>query len=151
MPWDLPSTRTPCENSSTRAKPETIKRLLVDHWPTSRRDATARDVLSIAGKLWNLTYVVRPGGYFVWRLLRLTGLHDERDPRNQSVVRLGRDFHADLLFWNWAINHKLLQVVEAASAPCYTTLKRLAKRHHSSDVSFEAVCGYCVEQKVYWR
>ena len=86
--------------------------MLYDHWHSRRRRAKARDVLSIAGKLWNVTYVVRVGRYFVWRLLRLTRLHDDRHPRNQNVVCLGSDFHADLRFWKWAINHKLLRVGE---------------------------------------
>ena len=62
--------------SCTRENTETIKILLVDHWPASRRQAKAREVLSMAGKLWNFTYVVRAGRYFVWRLLLLTGVHD---------------------------------------------------------------------------
>ena len=40
----------------------------------------------MAGKLWNLTYVVRADRYFVGRLLVLTGLHGERHPRNQNLV-----------------------------------------------------------------
>ena len=100
----------------------------------------------MSGKLWNLTYVVRAGRYFGWRLLRLTGLHDERHPRNQKVVCLGSDFHADLRFWKRAINEKLLHVGEAVSAPCYTALNRSAKRHYLSDASFEAVGGYGVEK-----
>ena len=103
----------------------------------------------MARKLWNLRYVVRAGRYFVCRLLRLTGLHDERHPRNQDVVCLGSGFHADLRFWKWAIDHKLLLVGEAVRAPCFTALKRPAKRHCLSDASFEAVGGYCVEKKIY--
>ena len=87
--------------SLTREKTEAIARLLHDHWPSRRRRAKARDVLGMAGKVWNLTYVVRAGKYFVWRLLRLTGLHDERHPRNQNVVGLGSEFHADLRFRKW--------------------------------------------------
>ena len=101
------------------------------------REQSARDVLSVAGKLWNLTYVVRAGKYFVWRLLRLTGLHDASARENQNrMVELGREFHADLLFWKWAIDHELLLEGEALSAPCYTAIKRPAKRHYLSDASF---------------
>ena len=63
----------------------------------------------MAGTLWNLTHVVRAGRYFVWRLLRLTVLRDERTPMNQHSVRLGRGFHTDLLWWKRAINRKLVQ------------------------------------------
>ena len=79
------------------------------------------------------------------RVLRHTGLHDERDPRNQKAVRLGSEFHADLLFWKWPINHKILHAGEAVSVPCYTALERPAKRYYLSDASFEAVGGYCRE------
>ena len=63
----------------------------------SRRQAKERDVLSVARKLWNFTYVMRADRYFVWRLLRLTGLHDSRGSEKQTQsVELGREFHADL-------------------------------------------------------
>ena len=81
--------------------------------------------------------MVRAGKYFVWRLLRLTGLHDSRGSNNQNnTVELGREFLADL-FWKWAIDNELLLEGEALSAPCYTAIKRPAKRHYLSDTS----CG----------
>ena len=116
--------------SLTREKTEAIEELMLDHWSTSTRRAIARDVLSMTGKLWNLTYVVRAGSHFVWRPLRLTGLHDERDTKNQNLVGLGREFHADFLFWKWAKRHKLLPAGETVVKPCYTALKRSAKQHY---------------------
>ena len=56
-----------------REKVDAIKTLLCKQWFLTRRQAKVRDVLSIAGKLGNLTYVVRAVRYFVWRLLLLTG------------------------------------------------------------------------------
>ena len=89
------------------------------------RCATVKEVISVAENLWNLTYVVRAGRYFAWRLLRLTGLHDPQDQSRQNgIVTLGEEFHADLHFWRWAIEHGLLQVGEALNAPCYFTVKR---------------------------
>ena len=35
--------------------------------------------------------------------------------------------------------------------PCYSALKRPAKRHYLSDVKFEAVGEYSVLRRVYWR
>ena len=138
--------------SFPRDKANDMKRLLLDQWPVSRSPASGRDVLSVAGKLWNLTYVVRAGRYFVWRLLRLTGLHDASARKNQNrTVELGREFHGDLLFRKWDIDHELLLEGEAHSAPCYTAIKRPATRHYLSDASFEAVGGLCVEKKVFWR
>ena len=74
---------------------DAIKRLLNEQWPVITRQAKVREVLSMAGKLWNLTNV-RAGRYFVWRLLRLTGLHDSPGSKNQNhTVELGREFHVD--------------------------------------------------------
>ena len=47
--------------SVPRENIEAIKRLLLEQWPQNRREATARDVLSLAGKLWNLKYAIRAG------------------------------------------------------------------------------------------
>ena len=68
------------------------------------------------------------------------------------MVELGREFHGYLLFWEWwAKEHELLLEGEALIAPCYTAIKRPAKRHYLSDASFESVGGFCVEKKVFWR
>ena len=62
-----------------------------------------------------------------------------------------REFHADLLFWKWTIDHELLLEGEALSAPCHTAIKRPAKGHYVSDASCEAVGGFCVERKAFRR
>ena len=137
--------------SFPRDKADAIKRLLLDQWPASRRQEKARDVLGMAGRLWNRTYVLQAGRYFVWRLLRLTGLHDSRGSKKQNhTVELGREVHADLLFWTRAIDHELLLEGEVLRAPCRTAIQRPAKRHYLSDASFKAFGGFCVE-KVCWR
>ena len=90
-------------------KANDIKRLLLDQWTSSSCRASARDVLSVAGTLWNLTYVVRAGRYFARTLLRLTRLHDASDRKHSKrMVEVGREFHSDLFFWKWAIDHELL-------------------------------------------
>ena len=70
--------------------------------------------------LWNFTYVLRAGMYFVFkRLLRLTGLHDATAKKKQNrIVELGREFRAD---------HELPLEGEALSAPSYTAMRRLAQ------------------------
>ena len=47
--------------SVPRKNIEGIKSLLFEQWPQSRREATARGVLSMTAKLLNFTYVVRAG------------------------------------------------------------------------------------------
>lgn len=53
--------------SVTVGKAQAIKTALVDEWPRDRQSATAQLVFGIAGKLWNLTYVLRAGKSFAWR------------------------------------------------------------------------------------
>ena len=97
------------EISVTTKKAQAIKMALVDDWPRCKRRVTAQEMFSFAGKLWNLTYVIRAGKYFVCRLLRLTDLHTRTGKNRQSrSVELGREFHDDLNFWRWAIDHELL-------------------------------------------
>ena len=47
--------------SVTKERVEAIRCILDLEWPSSRTHAGAQAVLSMAGKLWNLTYVVRAG------------------------------------------------------------------------------------------
>ena len=51
----------------------------------------------MAGKLWNMTFVIRAGQYFVGRLLRLTGLRTANANQNHTID-IGKEFHADLEF-----------------------------------------------------
>ena len=108
-------------------------------------------LFSIAGKLWNLTSVVRAGKYFVWRLLRLTGLHRKHTRNCSHVVELGREFHDDLDYFRGAIEHELLTAGESLNAPCYGVVKRQPKRLYLSDASFDAIGGFCPEKRVFWR
>ena len=53
----------------------------LEEWPEGRKTATVREVLVLAGKLHHAAYVVRPGRYFVRRLLQLNKLHLSGDER----------------------------------------------------------------------
>ena len=139
--------------SITREKVAALRDLLEREWPSERAEASAQEVLSIAGKLWNLTFVVRAGRYFVWQLLRITGLHSSaaKSSRKRSIVQLGREFHGDLAFWKWAISRRLVQTGESLSAPFYAHSKRRPVRRYLFDASLSAIGGYCLELKIFWR
>ena len=110
-------------------------------------------MLSVAGKLWNLTFVVRAGRYFVCQLLRLTGLHTKgrtkRGPRG-SCAWDGNSMGIRTAFWKWA-TIRLMSQGESLSAPFYTHVLRRPVRHYFSDASFDAIDGYCPELPVFWR
>ncbi|CAB1106825.1 unnamed protein product [Ectocarpus sp. CCAP 1310/34] len=58
--------------ATTPERISAIRNILETDWPHDRKKASVQEFLSIAGKLWNLTYVIRAGRYFVWQLLRLS-------------------------------------------------------------------------------
>ena len=61
--------------SVTKERVEAIRHVLEREWSSRGKHAGAQAVMSIAGKLWNLTYVVRAVRYFFWQLLHLTNVH----------------------------------------------------------------------------
>ena len=107
----------------------------------------------VAGKLWNLTFVVRAVGYSVWRLLGLTGMHKKgrTKRRTRTTVRLGWVFHGDLAFWKWAIDQRRMSQGESLSAPFYAHVLRKPVRDYFSDASFDAIDGHCPELQVFRR
>ena len=48
---------------------------LLEEWSAGRRTAMVREVLGLPEKLHYVKYVIRPGRYFVRRLLQLSKLH----------------------------------------------------------------------------
>lgn len=49
-------------------------RALLEEWPGDRREAPVKEVRSLLGKLLHLSEVVRPGKFFVRRILNQLGL-----------------------------------------------------------------------------
>ena len=92
--------------SVTEGKIAAIRLTLEQEWPLTRKEASAQEGLSVAGKLWSLTYVVRASLFFIWQLLAPTGLHKNArtKERTRRVVDLGWEFHNDIAFWKLAID-----------------------------------------------
>ena len=129
--------------STTLAKIKAIRELLEREWPCDRKEANAQEVLRVAGKLWDLTFVVRAGRHIVWQLLRLTGLHtiSRTNPRTQRIVRLGWEFHGDTAFWKWTINQRLMSQGESLGVPFYAYVLRRLERNYFTDASFDPIGG----------
>ena len=139
--------------SVTEGKIATIRLTLEQEWPLTRKQTSAQEVLSVAGKLWNLTYVVRAGRYFVWQLLALTGLHKHfrTKERTRRVVDLGLEFYNDIAFWKWAIDQQLVRKRESLCAPIYDHIMRAPARRYYFNASFTVIGGFRSELKVYRR
>ena len=149
MPLVLPLTHS-MRISVTKERVEAIRCLLNLEWPSSRTHAGAQAVPSMAGKLWNLTYVVRAGRYFVWQLLHLTDLHKtapKSKKRTRRVVKLGCELHNNNAFWKWAVDQKLVSTGESLGEPFYAHVQLTPSRRYYSDASFTAVGGFCQEHQ----
>ena len=141
-------------------------REMLQEWPEERSKATVREVLVLAGKLHHVAYVIRPGRYFVRRLLQLSKLHlngqekrggggawgkDRKKAEARRVVYLTEEFMADVEWWRWCLTEGLAGRGEELAAPFFRFVKQPHKRTWFSDASFEAVGGLCLETGVYWR
>ena len=135
-------------------------------WPPGRREATVREVLSLAGKLHHAAYVVRPGRYFVHRLLRLANLHltgEElrgggdawgrlrKNAEAERTVALTREFMADVGWWRWFVHQERWKKGERLTAPFFRFVKQEPSRRWFSDASYQAVGGFCRETGWWWR
>ena len=120
----------------------------------------------MAGKLHHAAYVVRPGRYFVHRLLRLANLHltgEESRGGGDAWGRLRRkaeaerrldltpEFMADVGWWRWFVNQERPEAGERLTAPFFRFVKQEPSRHWFSDASYQAVGGYCLETGWWWR
>ena len=134
-------------------------RSLLAAWPASRASASAKQVSQLAGFLMHVSFAVRPGSFFVHRLLASVGMpriaagadFAGRMANPGRRVALGPEFHGDFELWRWFIDVGVDARGGALSAPMYHLLERPAKRTLFSDASKTAVAGYCLETGVYWR
>ena len=87
-------------------------RLLLAEWPRTRTHASAKQVSQLAGFPLHILFAVRPGSFFVHRLLASVGMPriaagDDSAGRMANPgrrVALGPEFHADLEFWRWFVD-----------------------------------------------
>ena len=67
------------------------KQEMLQEWPEERSKATVREVLVLAGKLHHVVYVIKPGRYFVRRLLQRGELHLNGREKKWGGRAWGRD------------------------------------------------------------
>ena len=90
------------------AKLEGLRDML-SKWPSDREVASEDELRSLIGQLLHLCEVVRPGKYFIRRMLSHLGFppvrawsaefHVSRTRTSSPRIRLGPAFHADVSFW----------------------------------------------------
>ena len=130
---------------------------LMAEWPPSRTWAWEKQVSQLTGFLLHVAFVVRPGKFFVNRLLADVGMPQsaaasETSPtgRGRRVI-LGPEFHGDLEFWRWFATEGFESIGGCLSAPMFNLVSRPPQRTIFSDASKQAIGGFCLETGVYWR
>ena len=147
--------------SLTKTKVAKFRGLLLK-WPRSRRYALESEVRELVGKLLSATEVVRPGKFFVRRMLNQLGLPPVkrwqeklggRSPRSRRGGRLALDpeFHADIGFWRLMMSEEFTRLGSHLSSPLHTCFLRRRSRTLVSDASVTAVGRYCLETGAWWR
>ena len=90
-------------------------RILLEAWPPSRTVASERELRSLMGKLLHVSEVVRPGKFFVRRIINQLGMSPVRPwgerfglsgagkghRKLRACVRLGPEFHMTFRFGGW--------------------------------------------------
>jgi len=138
-------------------------RALLEEWACSRREASVKEVRSLLGKLLHLSEVVRPGKFFVRRILNQLGLEpfkagdaDDRfavgGRRRRRVVQLTHEFHADLDFWRLIIEMATgADGIIRLESPLFACFLQPPTRVLVSDACGDAMGGFCLETGRWWR
>ena len=143
--------------SVTREKVAQLRALLAK-WPTDRRVATVKEVRSLLGKLLHLCEVVRPGKFFVRRILNQLGLAPLKagegtgnrfavgGKQRRGCVRLSREFHDDLAFWRIVVEMATgPNGITRLEAPLFCCFLQPPSRILISDASGDGMGGFCLE------
>ncbi|CAM9809095.1 unnamed protein product, partial [Choristocarpus tenellus] len=121
---------------------------LLGEWPESKLVARVQEVWVLLGRLFHMSYVIRPGKSFLWRLVHLSG----EGPREANrEIRIGREFKEELKWWRWVIEHGLAEEGENLSSPFLGVVSKPPGTTWYSDAYFSAVGGYNVETGKWWR
>jgi hypothetical protein len=123
---------------------------LLQQWPESRKVATMHDVWVLLGSLYSATLAVRPGKYFLWRLIALSHAKDKAVINGDTIVHLGSAAQADLRLWRFLVTSKA-RSQGSLSTPIAVHIKRKAVRIWATDASFEAIGGVCHATHLWWR
>ena len=152
---------------SKSLQPERVDELreMLQKWPSARMHATVKEVLVLAGKLHHAAFVIRPGRYFVRRLLQLAGLHlngveragggdawgrQRKKAQASKRLALSREFMADVGWWRWYLGEEGNEVGGEITSPSFGFAKQTASRTVFSDASTKRVAGVCMEKRWYW-
>jgi hypothetical protein len=122
-------------------------------WHRGRTEATAAEVRSMVGRLGAMTFVVRAGRYFTWKMLQQEGMNEKDRSgkwRRGAKVRLTKQFHHNVDLWRWVVRRSCT-CERPVAAPSFLHVLRQWVIRWFSDASFMAIGGCCPELGLWWR
>jgi hypothetical protein len=100
-----------------------------------------------------MTYVVRAGRYYTWRMLQMEGMNETDTDgrwRKGAKVQLTAQFHHHLNLWRWLVK-RATTCERPVYAPSFLHVRRQWVIRWFSDASFLAIGGCCPELGLWWR
>ena len=129
---------------------EELRELLYSIFAPALRAATPRSIMRLVGKLRCRAYCIRPGRYFLRRLINAAGCLRHLD----TLVPLGPAFHADLAMWRELMEDPELQA-SSYRTPLYNHLRRTPEVLVVGDAMAESgggfVCGMGLDVAAWWK
>jgi hypothetical protein len=131
-------------------KSQEMHGLLFEHFHRARQHATPREVMQLVGKLRCYAYCLRPGRYYLRRLINMA----QRGQGLDLPMKLDEEFHRDMDMWRELVGDPELRASNY-STPLYNHLKQTPEVMVIGDAMAEAGGGFIVGQGVHeaawWR
>jgi hypothetical protein len=135
------------EISLPQDKADRLRQLLQEAFPRTRTSATVSELYQLIGYLRCYSYCVRPGRYFLWRLIEpLRGMCD----RLHEEVILTAEFHEDLDAWRQIVQQPRL-VRNNFASPVHNHVRRPPTLLAISDACGEAGGGVLAPAGLWWQ
>ena len=131
-------------------------RATINEWPTTRCFASESELRGVIGSFLHICEVVRPGKYFVRRMLNQLGLPPVQvTAQGATRKRIGPEFHADMRFWRLLVDGGLGSPSRLLTAPLVCFFDQPYSCLLWSDASGDAMGGYFLHAEfrsgVWWR
>ncbi len=124
-------------------------RELLAEFPSSRRKASYKEVMSLIGRLRHYAFCIRPGRYFLRRLINVT-LGGTRSHNPRREILLDAEFHRDIDWWTRLMDLHA-QSPDRYSLPIFAHVRRTADIQVIGDASGRAGGGVITGLGLWWR
>lgn len=128
-------------------------RELLAEFPPTRLKSTYKEIMSLIGRLRHYAFCIRPGRYFLRRMINVTLLGEgggvgRRSGRREII--LDSEFHADIAWWSKLLDLHA-QNPDQYSLPIFAHVRRAADIQVIGDASGSAGGGVITGLGIWWR